>query len=656
MLSYRLADLSGPFFDPEKPFRNWSSFPYDQLDLPTAPYVDLHQLDQGVARACAQLDVLHAQGYNGVVVDNLAHLVAFDGPGEPVYAADSPVRRRALVYRRAFASLAEHAAALGMHFFVTTDMQWSTPELRQAVGVLDAGNPRLVALNQRALAELFAALPQVSGLVVRVGEAGGAHNQGDTYTGHMIYTTSAALRMLIEQLLPVCEESGKQLIIRTWSVGIGELGDLICSPARYAATFGGLTSPNLLVSIKHGPADFFRLLPANPTLGLPGPRQLIEFQNRREYELFGLVPSSIVTLHGMALARAARDPQCAGFWAWNSTGGWGGGQASLGQSGWNLWTELNSAVTAALADQAAFASETFVRDWLHTRLGLVCSPAFVDVAADLYRDSAQFLEQGWYMSHLPQAVNRLGGVYLSPLLWVWWMRPTASLPIWAYLAGAVASPQTVLEASARAVARARKYAERLAELATEAAEVQFVVDSARYLADVLALAYAIRACMFALLQQAQAVEPRLRSDLRKEVAQLMEQIAMHQATWRQRRDFPALELEEVERFLAELRTHPRRLELQARFALAAVGLIRHERKRALAGAAGLVGATGVALVMLGHRHGRLGLASLATGLALLAPLRHQAFQALLPWFSERFNVLPSIFFETGPALGEWVEG
>jgi hypothetical protein len=39
-----LADISGPFYVPTKPFRNWSALPFYQLDLPRPPYVDLDQL------------------------------------------------------------------------------------------------------------------------------------------------------------------------------------------------------------------------------------------------------------------------------------------------------------------------------------------------------------------------------------------------------------------------------------------------------------------------------------------------------------------------------------------------------------------------------------------------------------------------------------
>ena len=662
MITRRLADISGPFFDPHKPFRNWSAFPYAQIDLPSPPYVDTAQLHWGLARAQAHLRALHAQGYTGIVVDNLAHLVAFDGPGEMIYADESPTRLRALAYRAAFGELFDLAESLGMEVFVTTDMQWSTPEVRRAVGAMDAKNPRLAALNRRALAELFRALPQVRGLVVRVGEAGGAHDQGDAYAGHMIYTTPAVLRELIQTLLPVCEEQGRLLIMRTWSVGIGDLGDLICSPARYAETFGGFRSPALLVSVKHGPADFFRMLPPNPTLGLPGPRQIIELQNRREYELFGLVPSSIAGLHAAALLRANADPQCAGIWAWNSTGGWGGGTASLGATGWSIWTELSSALTAALAVEPALDAERFVQEWVSDRMhnakckmqnaeeSPFCILYFALATADLYLESADLIAQGWYLGRLPHAAGKVGGVFLAPLLWVWWMRPTAALPIWAYLAEAVGDVDAALRAGEVAATRAAFHAERLESLAPADDDAAVIVTSARYFADVLALSQAIKGLMLPLLAQARRGADHDISALQATARQTRRAIGAHRAAWAGRADFPALELDEIAQFVDALERHPQVIWLQARAACAAVRAVRHGRSLGVAGAAGAVG---LALALLTHRRGRLGLAGLAAGLALAAPLRHQALRASLPWLSRHLHLLPSIFFEAGPSVAEW---
>jgi len=652
MIERRLADISGPFFDLEKPFRNWSSFPFAQIDTPAPPYVDAAQLARGLGRARAHLRALHAQGYTGIVIDNLAHLVGFERAPEPVYGPDSPARLRARAYRAAFRELFADAAGLGMEVFVTTDMQWSTPELRAAAGPLRPGSARLRELNRWALDELFAELPEVSGLVVRVGEAGGAHNQGGDYAGHMIYTTPQALRGLIADLLPPIERLGRLLIVRTWSVGIGPLGDLVCSPERYRQAFGGLRSPHLLVSVKHVGADFFRHLPDNPTLGLPGPRQIVELQNRREYELFGMVPASTAGLHGAALARAASDPQCAGVWAWNSTGGWGGGRAALGPGGWNLWTELTSALSAAQARAPGLDAGAFVRGWLGRRAGgakqMGAAGGWAAAAADLYLESAELIERGWYMGPLPNAAPRLGRIVLTPLLWSWWMRPTAALPVWAYLAEAAGDLGAVLDASAAARDRAAAHARRLAALAApDDPEAAWAATSARYLADALELAHALRALLLPL-----ARSPRVAADPLA-LARLRAALARHQASWGGRDDFPPLELGEVERLIGRLDRAPRRVAVQLR---AAQTLVRRLRRGGpgRAGAIGL-GAIGGALALgaLARPAGGLGLAGLLAGLLLAPPIRRRAVQAALPWVSRRLDLLPTIFFEAGPALGEW---
>jgi hypothetical protein len=653
MLSLRLADMSGPFFDPSKPFRNWSAFPFTQLDQPQAPYVDQAHLDWGVARAIMHLHVLHSQGYNGIVVDNLAHLVTLDATG--AIPPDSPTRRRALIYQVAFGRLFAAADALGMAVFVTTDMQWSTPDLRRVVGDLSADNPRLAQVNRLALAELFAVFPHLRGVIVRVGETGGAHNQGDAYTGHMLYTSPEALRSLITDLLPVVEQHDRLLVMRTWSVGIGALGDLICSPERYHATFGDLRSAHLLVSIKHGPADFFRLMPPNPTLGLPGPRQIVELQTRREYELFGLVPSSIAALHQAALQRAYANPQVVGVWAWNSTGGWGGGKATLGTTGWNLWTELGSALTGALAQQPGRDAEAFVRAWLAQRWP---DTPFARAVADLYLASAALIEQGWYTGHLPNASVRLGGIHLSPLLWVWWMRPTAALPIWAYLSAAIGDPQQVLAASAAAYQQAVISADRLAALApADDADAVFVAQSARYFADALLLAHHTRSLMLPLLGAAQAGktaavlrEPACRAALEA----LRQTIGAHQVRWGNRSDFPALELAELTHLSTALSERPQRTWVAVR---TAVSLVRGLRERRAPGGrlgvAGAVGVAGLGLALLSRRPHRLGVAGLLVGLLLTPAIRRRTLHYTLPWLSRRFHLLPSVFFEAGPAISEW---
>jgi hypothetical protein len=70
-------DRRGPFYEPRKPFRNWSALPFYQLDLLQPPHVDQDQLEQGIARALVYLERIRSQGYTGIVIDNLAHLWFF---------------------------------------------------------------------------------------------------------------------------------------------------------------------------------------------------------------------------------------------------------------------------------------------------------------------------------------------------------------------------------------------------------------------------------------------------------------------------------------------------------------------------------------------------------------------------------------------------
>jgi hypothetical protein len=681
-----LADISGPFFSPDRPFRNWSAFPYYQTDLQAAPFVDIQLLEAGLERAKAQLICLRQQGYTGIVIDNLAHLVNFATAPEPLYPGDSPFYQRPLIYRAAFGELFALARALGMEVFVTADMQWSTPPLREEAGILLAANQRLATINQWALDELFSQLPDVQGLVIRIGEAGGAHDQGEAYMGHMIYTSPAELRSLIATLLPVCEAHNRLLIVRTWSIGIGDLGDLLWSPEHYQETFAGFESPHLLVSIKHGPADFFRFLPPNPTLGLPGPQQIVELQNRREYELFGMVPSSVIDQHRAILRHnQEHNPHFAGIWAWNSTGGWGGGTAAIGPTGWSFWTELSSALTAALFHNPDLDADAFVRQWCADHLA-PCAPLFASSVADFYLASGSLIEQGWYGGGHADGPRTLGGIYLPPLLWVWWMRPTASLLIWATLAANQHSCAQTIAAGAAACAEAQRHLHVLLATAStkhteinripcspvpmytahpgpswppsvpavsSVAETHTIIDSARYLASVLEVAQALRALLLPALAAVWAGQREEWVALKPRMREAASAIARHRAIWAGRTDLPALELDEVAALVKSMRRNPGLVWRQARIACT---LVRHFREpRTARPHLSLASAIAVAALLgtLVARRNRLGLVGTIFSLLLMTPFRQWAISQSLPWLNQHLRLLPSIFFETGPALKEW---
>jgi hypothetical protein len=654
MLHHRLADLSGPFYSDKKPFRNWSALPYYQLDLPVAPFVDIEQLNWGVERAIAQLEQLHAQGYTGIVVDNLAHLVQFDQTPIEIYPPNSSHRLRAEAYIAAFTQVFDAAAAHGLQVFVTTDMQWMTPPVRWYVGRLAADNPRMIEVNRWSLEELFTRFPQVHGLFIRVGEAGGSHDHGE-YSGHMLYRSPAELRGLIDSLLPTCTAFDRLLVVRTWSIGIGDLGDLLWSDECYAEVFGGYTSPHLLVSVKHGPSDFFRYLEPNPTIGLPGPKQIVEVQTRREYELFGMVPSGIATLHQQVVQHAEALPQCVGVWAWNGTGGWGGGSAVLGTTGWSIWTELSSALTVAMARQPDLDPAAFVQNWCQTRFP--ADVTFATAVATTYLESETLIEHGWYPGRPGRGPSTLGDLYLPQLLWVWWMRPTAAPIMWAQLAASRDDLATTLSDAAAAARRLDQLATQLASLRpTHNAEAQFVCESTRYLADTVGVAAAIWSVMLPAYAAAlhNDRDGWLAAAAQAEV--LLAQLRSYRTAWEGRSDLPPLELDEMLAFLEGLRLAPLGFWPVARAAALLIEQI-HQRRLSRRAQIAQVLTTACALTMMLLRRGTHLAVVLGALLALLLTpkLRQRAMRRALPFLAERYYLVPSIFFEAGPALTEWTQ-
>ena len=61
-----LTDIAGPFYDTRKPFRNRSSLPFYQLDLPRPPYVNCAHLELGMQRALVYLEQVYEQGYTAL--------------------------------------------------------------------------------------------------------------------------------------------------------------------------------------------------------------------------------------------------------------------------------------------------------------------------------------------------------------------------------------------------------------------------------------------------------------------------------------------------------------------------------------------------------------------------------------------------------------
>ena len=94
-------------------------------------------------------------------------------------------------------------------------------------------------------------------------------------------------------------------MLRSWTVGVGQLGRLHVDPRVYDAVLGDIDSPALIVSTKFTAGDFFSYLPLNPTLATGRHRRIVEFQAKPEFEGFGAFPDFLGDEHARALARAS---------------------------------------------------------------------------------------------------------------------------------------------------------------------------------------------------------------------------------------------------------------------------------------------------------------------------------------------------------------
>src|SRR6478609_2808701 len=381
-LPFRMVDLGAAGVDPDpEQWRGGTDYShysraFEDVLLPEAPWID------EAALAAAREDLrdfaqhVLAQGYNAVTVPGFLEYVTFAEVPE-VYADDPEYVARAEAVRDAFGPLWAELDELGLDVYLRTDMLvLSTPLERHLTERfdLDPTDPGLWDVYEAALDELYEELPQLSGVVLRIGEGGSIYNTpGIDYFSEITVTTAPAVRAMLDAFTGQAEHAGKDVVFRTWSVGVGAVGDMHTNPESYDEVLAGVDSPRLVVSTKYSLGDFYSWLPLNETLEQGTQRRIVEMQSRREFESFGTVPDDLGVLHQLALRRfLAANPHVEGVWTWTQDGGPGraGPRSLLLTTGfWQLY-DLNTEVAGRLArdpdaDPAELTAD-WVRRWLST--------------------------------------------------------------------------------------------------------------------------------------------------------------------------------------------------------------------------------------------------------------------------------------------------
>lgn len=430
-LPFRMVDMGAVGVEPDpaawEPGTDYShaSKAFADVLLPEAPYID----EAALAEAFADFDefVRHslANGYNALAFPGFVEFVAFDEVADGVvYTAGDEHRAQAMALREAFGPFWQHADELGMDVFLRTDMLTLATPLEQYLtdtfGSLDTENPALWDVYAAGLDELYAAEPALDGILIRIGEAGQVYDvEGWDYYSQLAVRTPTAVRTMLETLSAQAEASDREVIFRTWSVGVGAVGDMHTNPASYEAVLGGIDSPALIVSTKYTLGDFYSWLPLNDTLEQGAQRRIVEFQSRREFEDFGAFPNDLGREYQYALQTLlAANDRIEGVWVWTQDGGpWRAGPMTLYLKAgfWQLY-ELDTVVASALArdPEADVADVTagWARQWFsgdpETVSAIVC-------AMDLSREA---IEQGLYIEQFAEQRVFAIGLEPPPMMWI----------------------------------------------------------------------------------------------------------------------------------------------------------------------------------------------------------------------------------------------
>jgi hypothetical protein len=401
-----------------------ATYVFDQLVVEGEPWLD----PAGVAKVREDwrryIARMREYGNNGVVVDAFLQLVDFDGvgTGDEILPSDDPRRGGHRAFRAMFDGLVRDASALDMHVYLKTDLPVVTSALERHLSTrgVGPGDAAFWEIYAAAFDEIFTELPEIDGAVIRVGEGGPLFNRdGGEYASYVGVRQAEELQLMLRTLLPVFEHRERTLIFRSWSVGVGPLGDLHNDPEVYRIALDEIDSPALVVSTKFVQGDYFGFLPLNPTLLGGRHRRLVEMQARREYEGFGALANYLGHAHAEAMRTlTAVNPHIVGTFLWTQEGGpLRAGPLSLYEvAGFWTWTDANVFATSRLAIDPTADPRALASDWVRLRFG--DDPEVVTGLTDVLLDSREALEKALYVR--PYATRRVEivGVEAPPILQV----------------------------------------------------------------------------------------------------------------------------------------------------------------------------------------------------------------------------------------------
>jgi hypothetical protein len=442
-MSFRMVDL-GPVGIVENPDAwgddySMSKRRFAEVVMESYPHVNATAFERVRDEWEDYVHRIISYGYNAISFETFLEYVNFDlvGDGYQVYAADSIYRERHVALRENFGHLFEYAANMGVKVILQTDMvALSEPLTNYFVsefGGINISSPEFWQVYKAGLREALIELPGVEGIMIRTGEGGrGYAHPGWNYYSELLVTTVPALQTMLNEMLEVIQDLDKTLIYRTWSIGIGDAGDLHTNSETYERVLNDVSSPNLIVSTKFTQGDFYSYLPFNPTFEVGGHQRIIELQCRREYEGMGAIPDYVGPLHQRRIQAAAeRCDSLVGMWTWTQHGGpiRAGPMNTYSGFGFWLYIDANVYATSKIAWNTDANITAVTEGWVASNFGT--DPTLIANMSQMLLKSREAILKVLYIKPFAEKAVYAFGLEPPPMLFIFeWDLVTASSAVW----------------------------------------------------------------------------------------------------------------------------------------------------------------------------------------------------------------------------------
>lgn len=254
------------------------------------------------------------------------------------------------------------------------------------------------------LRRFFSQFPDVEGVILRIGESDGL-DVHDELRSELHLRSATEANDFLREILPVAEEAGRTVILRTWTVGAHRIGDLIWRKGTLDKLVEGIRSPNFILSMKPGDSDFFRYLPLNDSFRRYPGAKMIELQARPEYEGAGELP----TFLGYEYDRYRRELEgvenLMGVSVWCQTGGWHRFRRMSFFRDGSPWVELNAKTALAVIAGGVPISNYLERE---------------NLPGEFFEGLDLVIREGFYLPAFAEQQLYLRRVRIPPLLHVYW--------------------------------------------------------------------------------------------------------------------------------------------------------------------------------------------------------------------------------------------